>query len=154
VRSLRASSKETQKRNLISVRTSSDLINRNFTATGPNHLWVTDITEHPMREGPFTPAWSWTGFPGKPPVGLLTARRRPDWQTRRFTWPGPPDTQMNEASFTPTKAPSQFTSWAFTRNVDKYGLRMNLGTVGDCCNNALIESSWARMQTELLNLRK
>lgn len=38
--------KRTRKRNLIGVRTSSDLANRDFTATGPNQLWVTDITEH------------------------------------------------------------------------------------------------------------
>ncbi|HEV7829142.1 MAG TPA: IS3 family transposase [Pseudonocardiaceae bacterium] len=30
---------------------SSDLVNRNFTVTEPNRLWVTDITEHPTREG-------------------------------------------------------------------------------------------------------
>jgi len=30
---------------------SSDLINRNFTVTEPNRLWVTDITEHPTIEG-------------------------------------------------------------------------------------------------------
>ena len=34
------------RRNLIAVRTVSDLVNRDFTATGPNQLWVTDITEH------------------------------------------------------------------------------------------------------------
>ena len=28
-----------------------DLVNRNFTVTAPNRLWVTDITEHPTREG-------------------------------------------------------------------------------------------------------
>ncbi|MCA1702876.1 MAG: IS3 family transposase [Actinobacteria bacterium] len=28
----------------------SDLVNRNFTVTEPNRLWV-DITEHPTREG-------------------------------------------------------------------------------------------------------
>jgi len=31
--------------------TITDLVNRNFTRTGPNQLWVTDITEHPTREG-------------------------------------------------------------------------------------------------------
>ncbi len=30
---------------------SSDLVNRNFTVTEPNRLWVTDITEHPTAEG-------------------------------------------------------------------------------------------------------
>ncbi|WP_327340985.1 IS3 family transposase (plasmid) [Streptomyces sp. NBC_01324] len=28
-----------------------DLVNRTFTATGPNRLWLTDITEHPTGEG-------------------------------------------------------------------------------------------------------
>jgi len=29
----------------------SDKVNRAFARTGPNQLWVTDITEHPTREG-------------------------------------------------------------------------------------------------------
>jgi putative transposase len=38
------------RRNLIAVRSVSDLVNRDFTATGPHQLWVTDITEHPTKE--------------------------------------------------------------------------------------------------------
>jgi len=30
---------------------SSDLVNRDFSVTEPNRLWVTDITEHPTKEG-------------------------------------------------------------------------------------------------------
>jgi putative transposase len=30
---------------------SLDLVRRRFTATGPDRLWMTDITEHPTREG-------------------------------------------------------------------------------------------------------
>lgn len=36
------------------IRTSdiaTDLVERDFTRAGPNQLWVTDITEHPTREG-------------------------------------------------------------------------------------------------------
>jgi putative transposase len=29
----------------------ADLVNRRFAATGPDMLWVTDITEHRTREG-------------------------------------------------------------------------------------------------------
>jgi putative transposase len=29
----------------------ADLVDRNFARSGPNELWVTDITEHPTREG-------------------------------------------------------------------------------------------------------
>ncbi|AVT32938.1 hypothetical protein C6361_29635 [Plantactinospora sp. BC1] len=31
--------------------TAADLVNRDFTRGEPNRLWVTDITEHPTREG-------------------------------------------------------------------------------------------------------
>jgi putative transposase len=37
--------------NLIRVNTPADLVNRQFTATQPNELWCTDITEHPARDG-------------------------------------------------------------------------------------------------------
>jgi transposase InsO family protein len=40
----------TVRRSLIAVRTISDLVKRDFSATGPNQLWVTDITEHPTKE--------------------------------------------------------------------------------------------------------
>jgi hypothetical protein len=30
---------------------SADLVERSFARSGPNQLWVTDITEHPTREG-------------------------------------------------------------------------------------------------------
>ena len=29
----------------------ADLVDRKFSRTGPNQLWVTDITEHPTRQG-------------------------------------------------------------------------------------------------------
>ena len=42
--------RRTARRNLIAVRTTSDLVKRDFTAKDPNQLWVTDITEHPTKE--------------------------------------------------------------------------------------------------------
>jgi putative transposase len=33
------------------VVTAEDLVNRKFHRLRPNELWVTDITEHPTREG-------------------------------------------------------------------------------------------------------
>jgi len=48
----------------------------------------------------------------------------------------------------------QFTEWAFTTNLRAYGLQLSRRTVGDCLNNALIESFWRRMKTEPFNPRK
>lgn len=48
----------------------ADLVERDFARQGPNQLWVTDITEHPTREGKVycavvldtpTPGGSWVG---------------------------------------------------------------------------------------------
>jgi transposase InsO family protein len=48
----------------------------------------------------------------------------------------------------------QFTSWAFTENVRRLGLTSSMGTVGDCYDNAPMESFWGSMQIELLNRQR
>lgn len=49
---------------------------------------------------------------------------------------------------------SQFTSWAFTENVRRLGLVGSMGTVGDCYDNAPMESFWGSMQIELRNRKR
>jgi putative transposase len=49
---------------------------------------------------------------------------------------------------------TQFTSWAFSERVRQAGLAPSMGSVGDAFDNAMIESFWARLQTELLNRKK
>jgi putative transposase len=49
---------------------------------------------------------------------------------------------------------SQFTSWAFTENIRRLGILGSMGTVGDCYDNAPMESFWGSMQIELLNRQK
>jgi transposase InsO family protein len=48
----------------------------------------------------------------------------------------------------------QFTSWAFTRRARESGLVPSMGSIGDCYDNAVIESFWGRVQTELLDRRR
>jgi hypothetical protein len=45
----------------------------------------------------------------------------------------------------------QFTSWAFTDRAERSGLVPSMGSIGDCYDNAMIESLWGRRQTEFLN---
>ncbi len=49
---------------------------------------------------------------------------------------------------------AQFGSWAFTTRAQQSGLVPSMGSVGDCYDNAVIESFWSRMQVELLNRRR
>jgi transposase InsO family protein len=56
-------------RRVPNLATASDLVDRQFTRHERDRLWVTDITEHPTREGKVYcavvldvfPAWSWGG---------------------------------------------------------------------------------------------
>lgn len=54
----------------------------------------------------------------------------------------------------PPVEPGQFTSWAFTDRAKRSGLVPSMGSIGDCYDNAMIESFWGRMQTELLNRKR
>lgn len=49
---------------------------------------------------------------------------------------------------------TQFTSWAFTHRARHSGLVPSMGSIGDCFDNAVNESFWARMQVELLNRQR
>ena len=49
---------------------------------------------------------------------------------------------------------AQFGSWAFTTRAQQSGLVPSMGSIGDCYDNAVIESFWSRMQVELLDRRR
>jgi transposase InsO family protein len=48
----------------------------------------------------------------------------------------------------------QFGSWAFTQRARASGLLPSMGSIGDCVDDAMMESFWARVQVELLNRRR
>lgn len=49
---------------------------------------------------------------------------------------------------------TQYTSWTFTHRAQQSGLVPSMGSIGDCYDNSMIESFWARMQVELLNRQR
>jgi putative transposase len=130
--------------------TAVDLVERQFARGGPNQLWITDITEHPTREGKLYCAvvldvysrrvvgWS---IDASPTAALVTNALGMAIDTRQ-----PPSGTLIHSD-----QGVQFTSWAFTRRAKESGLVPSMGSVGDCYDNAMIESFWSRMQVELLD---
>jgi transposase InsO family protein len=49
---------------------------------------------------------------------------------------------------------TQFTLWAFTQRAIDSGLVPSMGSIGDCFDNAVIESFRSRMQVELLDRKR
>lgn len=133
------------------VATAADLVERQFRRDEPDRLWVTDITEHPTREGKVYCAvvldafsrrvvgWS---IDASPTAALVTNALGMAIEQR-----GPDGTVIHSDQGT------QFTSWAFTRRALDSGLMPSMGAVGSCFDNAMIESFWSRMQVELLDRR-
>ena len=139
--------------NLVNVPTCEDLVQRNFTATRPHELWLTDITEHPTGEGKLyccvvldlfsRTAMGWT-MGRRADTALVSAALLSAFERR----------EGDEATVIHSDHGSQYTSWAFSENVRRLGLVSSMGTVGDAYDNAPMESFWGTVQIELLNRQR
>jgi transposase InsO family protein len=133
--------------------TSLDLVGRQFRRDAPDELWMTDITEHPTREGKvyccvvldafsrLVVGWSIDSTQTTTLVlnalGMATRRRSPEGDLVIHSDRG-----------------AQFTSWAFSQNVKDAGIAPSMGAVGSAYDNAAVESFWGRLQVELLNRKR
>jgi transposase InsO family protein len=138
------------KKNLVNQATSEDLVQRCFVATRPNERWLTDITEHPTREGKIYCCCVLDLFSRKIVGWAIDRRCDSDLVNDALTKAGSSRSTTTETIIHSDHG-SQFTSWAFTENVARLGLVPSMGTVGDCYDNAPMESFWGSMQIELLN---
>ena len=137
--------------------TVTDLVRRKFNRDGPNQLWVTDITEHPTREGKLYCCVVIDTFSRRVVGWAIDSRARADLATNALGMAI--ESRSDDAGQLPGAVihgdhGTQFTSWAFTERARRAGLLPSLGTVGDPYDNAVVESFWARLQVEVLNRRR
>ena len=139
--------------NLKNIATSEDLVNREFTAAMPNQLWLTDVTEHKTREGTLYCCV----------VLDMCSRRIVGWAIDRRNDAVLANFALAMAARSRSSSPrtilhsdhgSGFTSWTFTQSLKHHELLGSMGTVGDCFDNAPMESLWGSMQIELLNRKR
>ncbi|MFA9433027.1 IS3 family transposase [Egicoccus sp. AB-alg2] len=134
---------------------SDDLVNRQFTPAGRDQLWVADITQHPTDEGWVYLAVVIDAF-SRRVVGhaiadhlrselVVDALETAIWRRR----PAPGSGLIHHADHG-----TQYTSWAFGQRLRHAGLLGSMGSVGDALDNALAESFFASLQTELLDRRR
>jgi putative transposase len=130
-----------------------DLVHRRFGVDGPDRLWVADITEHPTREGKVyaaivLDAWS------RRVVGLSIADHlRAELVCDALdaaTWRRRP---RKGGTVVHSDHGCQYTASTFGQRLRKAGLLGSMGTVGDALDNAVAESFFASLQTELLDRR-
>ena len=128
-----------------------DLVQRQFVADAPNRLWLTDITEHPTREGKVYLAAvldvyarrivGWSIADHLRSELVTDALEMARWRRR----PAPGKTVLH------SDRGSQYTSWAFGQRLRAAGLLGSMGRVGSAYDNAMMESVFSTLQRELLD---
>ena len=133
------------------VQPAADLVGRDFSASGPDELWVADITYIPTQAGflylaVVLDAWSRRIVGWSMATHLRTSlvlgafemalmQRQPDGVIHHSDRGG------------------QYTSYAFGGRCRKAGVRPSMGAVGDAYDNAMCESFFATLECELIRRR-
>ncbi|MCP2323340.1 transposase InsO family protein [Hamadaea flava] len=129
-----------------------DLVRRRFTATTPDALWLTDITEHPTGAGKLYLCAIKDAFSGRivgysvdarMKAGLAVAALRNAIALR-----DPAGTVVH------SDRGSQFRSHKFVKALRRNGLRGSMGRVGACGDNAAMESFFALLQKNVLDRQR
>lgn len=134
------------------ARPAPDLVDRDFTATAPNQLWVADITFVPTSTGflylaVVLDAWS-RKVVGWAMANHLRAELVLDALEMAIGQRRPRDVIHH------SDQGSQYTSLAFGKRCREAGVRPSMGSVGDAYDNAMCESFFATLECELLNRRR
>jgi putative transposase len=127
-----------------------DLVNRQFQATAPNQLWMADLTYISTSEGwlylaviidaysRYVVGWSMADHMRSELVldalNLALWRRQPGFGMIHHSDRG-----------------SQYTSLIVGERLREAGIMSSMGSAGDCYDNALVESFFATLKTELVH---
>ena len=132
-------------------RPAPDLVQREFTATGINQLWVADMTYIP----------TWAGFVYLAVVLDVYSRKVVGWAFGQQQTAELVIQALNMALI--TRKPhgvihhsdqgSQYTSVDFGKRCKEMGVRPSMGSVGDAYDNAMAESFFASLECELIDRR-
>ncbi len=129
-----------------------DLVQRQFTATRPNQLWVAD----------FTYVATWAGFVYVAFVIDVYARRIVGWRVARSMTTALVLDALEQALWS-RRAPAglvhhsdrgrQYLSLRYSERLEEIGVRPSVGSVGDSYDNALAETIIGLFKTEVIHRR-
>ena len=134
----------------VTARPAPDLVDRKFAASGPNQLWVADITYIPTR----------SGFLYLAVVLDVWSRKVIGWamNSRLATRIVVDALEMAIGQRQPAQGVihhsdqgCQYTSTEFGKRCREAGVRPSMGSVADCYDNAMCESFFATLECELLD---
>jgi putative transposase len=132
----------------------TDLVNRQFVATGPNQLWLTDITEHPTEEGKLYCAAVLDVYARRVVGYAMADHLRTELVLDALAMATTRRSVTRDHTILHSDHGTQYTSWDFGQRLRKAGLLASMGSIGDCYDNAMMESFWGTLQLEVLDRQK
>ena len=126
-----------------------DQVRRAFRAERPNQLWVADATHVPTAEGTVSLAAIQDVFSRRVVGWSMSAKQDAELMVRAL--------QMAVRSRRPAQVihhsdhGSQYTSQKFRQACAEANVKLSMGSVGDCYDNAMAESLFATLETELID---
>jgi len=128
-----------------------DLVQRDFSAQGPNRLWVGDFTYLRSWEGALFFAFVIDAFSRKVVGWQLASHMRTDLVLDALRMAlGQREPGADVALVAHTDRGSQYTSTDYTQTLTDHGVLASVGTVGDAYDNAMAESFVDSFKTELI----
>jgi putative transposase len=132
----------------------ADLVNRDFTAPGPDRLWVADFTETSSWQGVVYFSFVIDVYSRRVVGWQLAVHRRDELVIDALSMalacrqPGADVGLVHHSD-----AGSQYTSHDFQAVLAEHGVAQSIGTVADAYDNAMAESFVDTFKTELINDR-
>jgi len=132
------------------ARPAPDLVDRKFAASGPNQLWVADITYVPTLAGFLYLAvvldvWS------RKIVGWAMSSRLATQLVLEALAMAVEQRRPASSVIHHSDQGCQYTSTEFGKRCREAGVRPSMGSVADCYDNAMCESFFATLECELLD---
>ena len=132
------------------ARPAPDLLNRDYSAPGPDRRWVADITYVPTWAGFVFLAVVLDVFSRRVVGWSMSANQRTELVTNALRMAvarrRPKEVVMHHSD-----QGCQYTSYDFARACRAAGVERSMGSVGDCYDNAMAESFFATLECELLD---
>jgi len=125
-----------------------DLVDRDFTASGPDELWVADITYVPTQEGYLYLAVVIDAYSRKVVGWEMAGHLRSELVLEALDMAT--EQRDPEETVHHSDQGCQYTALAFGERCKAEGVRPSMGSVGDCYDNALCESFFATLECELI----
>lgn len=135
----------------------ADLVNREFKATAPDRLWVSDFTYILARGETLYTAFTIDVFSRRIVGWKVSRRMRTDLvldTIEMALWVrGRSGSAIHKGLIHHSDRGSQYTSFAFTQRLLDAGVDASVGSVGDAYDNALAESTIGLYKAELIGRR-